>query len=80
MALFITVTLITIGFVIGGLVARNNKKKAEIAAQKLEELAKAAAEAAEKAAIQAKEFAERKATEIAAAKATKRGRKPKITQ
>jgi len=77
MTLFIVLTFITIGFVIGGLVARNNKKQADIAAQKLKEIADAAADAAEKAAAQAKEFAERKAAEITEAKPAKRGRKPK---
>jgi hypothetical protein len=77
MVLFITLTLVTAGFVIGGLVARNNKKEADIAAKKLEDLALTLTKAAENAAVEIKQFTDSKADEVSVAKPAKRARKPK---
>ena len=52
--LIIIALLVGAGIVIGALIARNNKKQTEVAAQKLSDLAKEATAAAEKALKKAK--------------------------
>jgi hypothetical protein len=75
-----TIILLTLvvaaGFVVGALVARNNKKKTDAAAQKLENLGKVTAVAAKKAVAQTEEYVSRKVSEKTAANKAKVVRKP----